>query len=638
MHRLLKFVPLLFANALLAEEPIQMGPAWFARLQDPRTRIEALYELDTKVADGKYKLDDPEEFAANHHQTLVFPCPQPGLKGAWAVVTFNDWDRSREILLGPEAETYPPHPLEVERQAAWEAGYDPLKPGFQLWQPGQPWLEGLSGFMVDETGTRLGEGFFGSPCVTADFDGDGMLDLLEVSRHHVEIGNDKEKSALLDCLEIGPLADGLPRRTRVFANLRKGHAALRPWRFAVRKDAEGEWQVALVPEDKTKEEIVFRLENGEITCSVPALPKGIWWDRKPVGDKGDHPSQFLKAHGMKYSGVGSDSAKEIEAGRPNPPAWDSFEGRAWTLPETKDLPPREAALAMARHQFDPATLRHYEIAAAGEPVKEPTTGWLERWCDGGGWADDFTVVWWLNNASAEQWAQKDHFTFLFQKMDAEDVRRRIVITHELDRVRSVPMSPVAPADDHDQMGGDDMVFFRVRALSPGLPATVFDEFAPILWKWVGSRYDRRLASAVAVEFAGRTPETGEPRLIRDLAPLWLAPDNVAKVPPGLSRAAVSAIGKNRWQDLRPLLEKLQTSFGPLSEDEKKLTEIESRIRKNSGYYKLQGKAEWLAARELRKAEREKVALVSHLTGNPAFELREAIKEAFAYLDTPQDSE
>jgi len=622
-----------------ADEPLRMGPEWFSRLQDPKTRIAALYEREKRVTNPKH-LEDPEKFAADHHLTFVFACPQPGKPGAQAVITVRDWEGSRDVACGLEATSYPPHPLEVQRRREWDAELSASKAGLQLWKPGQPWLEGVSGFMVDAEGTEVGEFFFAAPAIIADFDGDGMLDLAGVSRYHLE-GKGKIES-YADCFQLFSLVGGTTPKARFCCNIRDDMQLPRTWRFTVRPAASGTLEIVLVPATGKAAEVIFRLTAEGLKETTSPLPAGVLVDRElPPGDW-EGPKKFLSKHGLKFTGVGSDDVEEIDADVPAPTPSDGWGGYEWTLPDIAGLSPQEAALAITRHHFSPTTLRCNDLKTTGNPVPPAKRGWLEKWFDGGGWGRERVTVWWLEGDTARRWVQKDDTTFLVEEVDSQETGRRIAITHELDRIRLIPKTPFLPHDDGDRVGGDDIPTYRIRALSaaPEPMTTTFGECTPSLWNRVGSRYDRQLSSPLAYSVNAAVPATGEPRSIKELAPVWLSPAEIDRTPPALCRAAVRAIGTNRWTDLEPLLLSLKASLGEPSAEEKALADLDRQVdelwKVRMGGFPNDDKAEMVAERELRKARRDQIDLTARLAGNPGFELRSSLERALRELKEPKE--
>ncbi len=629
------------ANAKDASRHPNLGPEWFARLRNPETRIAALYQYEKASAVKGQQIDDPEKFAADHRETRIFRCPQPGLPNAWVVLELGGWQAGQDVLCGPDPKIYEPHPLEVERRRLWRDADNHLPPDFKPWQVGQPWFEQASGFLVDESGKQLDEGFFGSPAILADFDSDGCLDLLEFSRVHLDRGN--KQDATMDCVSIGPLIATQPRQLMFYCNQRTDvFERSKAWRFMVRRDPQEVLQLVLVPTDKAQQEIIyqFQKEKGGFVASTDKFPEGILVDAHPKAEEYDAMSSFLEAHGYSFGGVGSDGldgAGELDANLPAPPirrGGEMIHNYEWKLPETGSLPPRAAAQAMATHQLGNLHQTHYELASLGDPTPPATSGWLERWCDGGGWGHESVTVWWFLGPSAQQWTQKDDNTFMVSEVSPAELGRRIAIAHEIDRVRTVPTSPHARMDDHKRIGGDDIPSYRVRALStaPAALATVFDPCIPSLWESVGARYDRDLASVIATNFVDPIQADAKPQAIRDLARIWLDPAKFAEIPPPLIRAVVLSAGENKWQETKPQLVKLQAALGPSSKGEFRLTEIDDAIRK---YYNtnlhLKGRDEWMAKRNYHALEREKHKLVTEMTGNPGYELRATVETSLKNL-------
>ncbi len=341
---------------------------------------------------------------------------------------------------------------------------------------------------------------------------------------------------------------------------------------------------------------------------------------------------------MKLTGIGSDSASDIESGRPSPPAWNKFDGREWKFPDTSGLTPREASLAIARSQYDPAFLQDYELVSVGEPVVVTNSGWLEASYTDACFGRDAIGVWSLEESTAGVWHQKDATTILHDKIDPAEIRRRIAITHELDHLRSVPKSPFAAMDDHDQMGMDGPPRCRIR-VHDGVGTAVFQPSLPMAWKWVGARYDRTLSSAIAAAWAEQASVAGDEISLRELAPIWLAPANFTRIPPALARAVIQAIAVNGWIEEKPLLLTLLDSLGPVSVDETQLAQVRTTLRETANYYQLRGKAELEAQKAHRQAEREELDWMVKLAGDPAYELRAAVDEALVALaqDAPTGS-
>ena len=316
-----------------------LGAAWFARLRDPQTRMAALYQHERAAAGEDEEIADPEAFAARHHGTLVFPCPQPRHPGAWAVVSPQVWREGRDLLVGADPQSYPPHPLESERRRAWDAALAKLPPDFKPWQAGQPWFESLSGFLVDASGKEL-ETFYAGPAIIADFDADGMLDLMKIERLHVQRAA-KAPDAYIDCISIGPLASTRPRKAMLYCNLRDESSwAARAWRFTVRANPPAALQLVLVPTANDRQEITYQFRKGRFVASLAKLPQDILENTRPGTDECEASAKFLKKHGLAFVGVGGDHPAELDANLPNPVPAGPL---TWSLPDTSALAPRAAA-------------------------------------------------------------------------------------------------------------------------------------------------------------------------------------------------------------------------------------------------------------------------------------------------------
>ena len=302
------------------EAPIIMGSDWFARLREPKTRMEALYQLEKAGAEPRREIQDFEEFSSGHRRVMVFPCPQPGQPDAWAIVNPAIWKESRANLCGLEAEEYDPHPLEIERRRNWDATLQNLPADFKPWRPGNAWFETLSGELVDPSGRKLGV-FFASPGILADFNGDGMLDLLQIERP-----SSSRKDTVIDCATIGLLDSDKLHYGAVYANLRADDFKTpRSWRFAMRGEPDS-LRLVLVPEDKSKAEITFGFQNGVLTASADKLPDEILLDARPKGEDSFFASSaFLESHGHDMNGTGSDDGCEVLADFPDRSGDDRFQ-------------------------------------------------------------------------------------------------------------------------------------------------------------------------------------------------------------------------------------------------------------------------------------------------------------------------
>ena len=636
--KVLLLVTLAMAGLAIARDERRlpnMGPEWFARLLDRQTRIKALYELKKAGREKGEKVPDFDAFSAEHQHALVFPCPQPDQPAAWVVLSDRNWEISRQLWCGSPVAAYDPHPVEIERRRKWDAETNERAPDFKPWQVGQPWLEGLSGCLIDSSGRQLDEGFFAGAGVVADFDGDGMLDLFQVARYYLK-GGKSEMSRSVDCLLIGPLSAKQPRRAMLFCNRREDLPESQQWRFAIRAAAGGSLKLVLVPATGNGPELEFGFHDGRFVSFAEKLPEGVQVNDQPKVDEWESARQFLKEHGLELKGVGSDDAAELAADRPQRPRFGDFDSLKWALPNTDGLAPRQAAQAIVDSLFAKYYTPYYERVPLGDPVPPALTGWAELWSDGGGWGEESSKVWWLHDGTAELWTQHDPATFFVAKVSVEDVGRGIAIVHELDRLRTVPKQPFAPLEDHRRFGGEDIPFYQVRAMtfSTAPVVTRFDQCRPSVWQQVGSHYDRDLAAVIATTWLQSFPEgkVSESRPIHGLAGAWLQPEALAKLPPALARAVVRAIGKNGWQDLKPSLMRLQESFGKLTESEQRLAELGRKIRiAEKQRFGRSDRDEQLAERSLRALQREELQLTARMTGDLRHELRKEVKEALSSL-------
>lgn len=287
-------VVLLIALALpAAAEPdlLTMGAGWFARLKNPNTRVAALYEHQ-KARNGEDNVPGPEHFAAMNVDVSFFACPQPGKPGAWAIVNTTKWQDQKTLLYRTDEDDYPPHPLETERRAKREkeSGVDTA---FEPWQPGQPWNESLYGFLVDESGNELDEGYYASPGIIADFNGDGMLDLLEISR--LSLKGPKQYANLVS---IGPLEHSQPRFLMLYCDFRVDVHAPRTKSFSVRKNQAGKLELLVSTHATERKETAFGYDGKQFGLLGGELPGGMLMDLPSITNPYEAATEFLKTHGM----------------------------------------------------------------------------------------------------------------------------------------------------------------------------------------------------------------------------------------------------------------------------------------------------------------------------------------------------
>ncbi len=631
------FLPLLLlaldgtAGARTDERPFpSMGAEWFARVVDPATRIKALWEIRLRERSKKEKQETFAEFSAGITYSAVFPCPQPGLPDAYAVVTGRNYPRTRLLLQGPGTDHYEPLPLESERWKQWQALDTRGTPDFRPWRIGQPLLESISVTPFDPKGTKLGESMFCGLGAIADFNGDGMLDLLEIERISGSAVKAGTHGLAVDCVSIGPLISGQNRFAMLYCNAPS-------WLFTIREQRDLP-ALVLVPADPAAgRELAFRIQEGKLAAQDVNLPEGIWIDPKPAGETWNAASAFLKERGYRGLGFGTEKACTLEAGRPKrdqSPAWKEPE---LEVPDPDDRPPREAATAIAAHLYDRYYDPFYEWQHNGPPVPPATQAWLEMEIDHG-WSPDETHVWWLADGVAERWVasnlrsvgpkQRAAVEFTVTRLPAERLARDISVIQEFDRLRRVPGSPLAPEEENSSGSGADITTCQVRARTI-LPAPVtsnFEPSIPALWENTGSPYDRKVSSLLATIITQKLPEgeATQTRKIRELAPQWLVPERISKVPPALARIAIQAIGENDWAELKPLLEKLKESFGPPSPEEQRLADIDDEVRLNAKD-KTKDYDEQYATTYRLAYERKQ--LLETLTGEPRHELRAAVEKA-----------
>ena len=84
--------------------------------------------------------------------------------------------------------------------------------------------------------------------------------------------------------------------------------------------------------------------------------------------------------------------------------------------------------------------------------------------------------------------------------------------------------------------------------------------------------------------------------------------------------------------MKPLLEKLLASFGPVTDDEKRLIDLRRILLDDR--ISVRERKEKLSERAKREAERGERDLTRRLTGDVRFELREVLQKALGKLGNP----
>ena len=189
----------ILASRAIADLP-DLGPEWFARLKSSETRLEALWEWEQKQEYAETR----ERFLAGG-SIWVFKCPQKDHPGAYLVLRDGNFHREREKQFGREPEIFPKHAEEHSRERSWRKEMAKREESGLVWKPGEPWLNSVTGFLIDDSGRQLAPKFWIGAGVIADFEGDGFVDTFQVSRFVMKEGG------VLDGLSIGPLDKSKPR-------------------------------------------------------------------------------------------------------------------------------------------------------------------------------------------------------------------------------------------------------------------------------------------------------------------------------------------------------------------------------------------------------------------------------------------
>jgi hypothetical protein len=616
-----------------------MGPEWFERVMSPATRLKALYELRIHGPSEEQAPEPFEEFSADISYSAVFPSPQPGHPEAHLILSGWNWARRDSLLNGPDPDQYPILPIEAERWKEWQALDVRKSPGFRSWQPGAPLLESFSLALVDSKGKELSGGLFAGVGALADFNGDGMEDVFEIKR--VSAWEKGGPEVVFDCISIGPLISEKPRFAQLYCNRRSTDGeAKRDWLFTVRNVKGLPALVLVSAEPGNQREMTFRFEEDQLRLDDVELPEDIWIDQDPAGEFWHAASSFLNARGFSDLGFGSDSAEELQAGRPKPVdhfALNRAKSKLPAIAELGDGAPRMEALAIARSFYEESYPALFEWQNTKPRFPTSEEAWLELEIHHG-WAPDETQVWWLRDGTAELWISSPQTSPQNEELastefsvttlsSAANLARAITVLHELDDLRRIPTTPFAPEIKHSRNFGDDLTSYEIRSKTalPSPRISRFPRSTPELWSRPGTIYDRKVAGVLASTLVLKLPkgEATENKQVRDLAAQWLAPENVAKVPPALARTAIQACGENRWPETDSVLAKLKNFLGPVSEKEKRLADVRRDVMLNS-----RGTGDYDARERLkRRLLREEWSLLDDLSGDPRHELRETLELA-----------
>ena len=603
-----------FASRSLADLP-NLGPQWFARLQNSETRVEALWEWEQKQEYPKTR----ERFLAGG-PVWFFECPQKAHPGAYLVLRDGDFHREWERQFGREPEIYPKHVEELRREREWRKEMAEREESGLVWKPGEPWLSSATGFLINDSGQQLAPKFWIGAGVIADFEGDGFVDLFDVGRCHLD-GN-----KVLDGLSIGPLDETKPRTHLYHCNF-SNHwmERKRSWRFRIVSEGPAKVGLRFSPRGGG-EDVVY---SGK---SFEGRQKTIHYFGNPKGLSMEEISQFRKSIG-KFKGRGTDDAHELDAESKTPEAVEPMEN-PFSVPDLAGLSPREAAMAMVKGNQDSVHRKHFDLFPEGKPLALPESGWLEISNDCGGWYPDYVTVWWLKDEVAECWIYGGDMKNLQLKKSVvpkEEVRWMMASVGELDRIRSVPTHPMVRKKRIRGSHFGDVPMDKVRMRSGGEIDSRWDFERDLAWEWtrMDGSYSRKLAGL----FAGmmvRTLSKGEEEGFvgwKKVGAEWLADDAYENVPPVLLQGFLDRCEKLKWREFKPQLlslrEKLIVQEDSLSKI-KRLEEIQRVM------------PDWMSEGELKKVRfsllRQERGLKESLVGDPRFELLEALEKALKQLN------
>ncbi len=591
-----------------------MGKEWFQRLRDPSTRVEALWELEKK---GKYP-DSRDRFLAGG-PIWIFKCPQKAHPEAWLVLRGGEYHRVSEKQWGPDPEVYPRHPEELKRRAAWMETMRERETMGEVWRPGEPWLNSVTGWLFDESGQQLAESFWIGAGVIADFNGDGFLDAFEVSWM-----SSTGKSEAVDGLRVGPLDHGEPRDRAWYCNFGKEiFRKKRDWKFRVEAEKEGKVALKFCP-----------LDEGVPVVFTEELAKD---ERRPIYQV-EHPQgkfhrvtkEFFKTIEESFKGVGTDDVCDLDMDL-HVVGIDEFT-HPFKLPDLEGLSPREAALMIARSNQDAVHRSQFDFRSAGEPISLPAAGWLEVTNDHGGWHPKSSSLWWLRDDRAECWkyeSQSGEMILSKAVVPREEVRWMMALVGEIDQLRSVARHPLVTEDRKGGASWGDVPTDRVRLRSKGQkipfrPASFYN------WSRMDGRYGRSLAGIFAGMAVRSLPEgeTGKQLDWREAGGEWLKGEAFREVPPALLRRFITLCGEKKWSEFRPRFIEVRSLLLAEGESGAAIERLEKIEEELLG---------WNVEDDLKKKRqnllREQRDLRQSLVDDPRYELMEALDQALKVFES-----
>ena len=552
----------------------------------------------------------------------VIQAPQKNMPEAWLVLRGKEYESSLERRYGREQKFFPPHPEERRRFENTMGEMREREKTGEVWNPGEPWLDSVSGLLIDKSGRQLaGEFWIGAGCL-ADFDGDGLLDLFQVSRYH-----SKGKSRVIDGLSVGSLDPAEARDTLWFCNFAKDRFRTnRDWKFRI-LEADGEGVGLRFVSTKSGLEFEFTEELSKDAT------KPVFQVSEPEGRRYQATANFFETIGEAIGGVGTDDVDDLDADLhvTSPAEFDHRFG----IPAVDGLSPRETARLIVSSGQSSVNQENFVIASAGPEVGIPTRGWLEGSSDGGCWLPVSATIWALDGDEASKWdfGRDENGDFLERvKVSADRVAWTMATVAELHQIRSVPRHPLVSLRQN-RFGSSNAPASMVRLLIGDPPKRKVVTPEVRLWDLVelSGRYHRDHAAAFATVLLDHLSESEEPvvreRLDwRQAGKRWFETGQVRGLPPILVRRLVQLAGDGKWQEYRDDFRKLRAEVKQANQEAGRRSPLKEIAELMPEVY-LKTETE----KDRRTLSREARKLRENLTGNYSFELEDALDSALKKL-------
>jgi hypothetical protein len=622
-----------FLFALLFLLPLAgKGDEMVRKLLAPETRMAALKKV-LEIDEPFYREQTLEEFSADVGFVSIFDLPQPGFPSLKVVL----WSSDYELY---ETEKY---------EELTEVGE--LAEAALIWEPGRPWLDGCALLLLTDEKVIPDSWEFLPAGVFADWDGDGFIDLIEITKISIE-SKDPEvgEKWMAERVTVRSVIPGYPWKAAFLCHPRKSRIQAAERRLSMRMGAGKQFELAFSDASGGETGVLSAAEEGAKPDFGTEIQPGIFFLTPGPGDKIELDRFAKEILGIPQPRIGRSSARVWELSHPKKRSDDSLGEWPHLAKSLEGLSPAEASLAAVEEYRGDLHRELYELRLAEKP--DPIQkGWVETLVEPG-WSDSVRTVWWLPEAGlASTWDLSGLGSGSVRRMeiDREPLAWWMDWLAALDSVRSRPRFLMASHPSHSTAGGDDHTRIKLDLVSLGKdPRSREFHAVPTLWYEIRGPYDREVAGLIAAIHAA--PWSWEPSgeieriSLREALPEWIDDADLrSHLPAPVIRHAILAAGWNGWEEHREGLTRLRSIAESESPEAqiywKGLQEIQ-KVEREKGWMWFHfatgdDKEEQL---ELQQLDHELCRLRSVLAGTVTVEFRETVEVALRMLEEREDPE